>query len=116
MAPPREFPPRPDDRFVRRAVMTGNVDGAPVDRSEVAVALMRELHAAVGQASERFDDLMSEVTERSALVGRDISLHLADGTPLTGRARGCGEDGELLLETADGTRAIANADRVRLCP
>jgi BirA family biotin operon repressor/biotin-[acetyl-CoA-carboxylase] ligase len=88
--------------------------GADVDRDALVVRLLSELHSAVSQAGEAFPVLMAEISERSLLVGEDVTLE-ASGEHLIGRVSGFGAEGELLLDLPDGsTRELNSADRVRL--
>ncbi len=88
--------------------------GTDVAREPLAVALLTELHRAVGEAAGGFPGLRGEAWRRSALRDRDLSLTLPGGRRVTGRALGLGEEGELRIATPSGEELkLHSAEQVR---
>ncbi len=76
---------------------------APTALARVVPPLVRALQAF---ALHGFAPLRSQFTERDLLLQREVNL--SDGQ--TGLARGVGPDGALLVQTADGLRAVTSSD------
>lgn len=87
---------------------------AEIAREPLAVKLLAALYRAFARSVHDFPQLLAEIGQRSLLLGRDISLTLPDGEPLTGRATGFGPEGELQLQPPDSPpRSISSATQVR---
>jgi BirA family biotin operon repressor/biotin-[acetyl-CoA-carboxylase] ligase len=76
---------------------------APTALARVVPPLVRALQAF---ALHGFAPVRSQFTERDLLLQREVNL--SDGQ--TGLARGVGPDGALLVQTADGLRAVTSSD------
>lgn len=87
--------------------------GNDTPRAEVLAGIVGRFAARRTGIGLGFPDLMEGVRERCVLHGRRISLQTAQG-PLEGTAAGISDSGELLLRTQEGTRALIQADEVRI--
>lgn len=76
---------------------------APTALGRIVPPLVRALQAF---ARHGFAPVRSQFTERDLLLQREVNL--SDGQ--TGLARGVGSDGALLVQTADGLRAVTSSD------
>ena len=89
--------------------------GGVVDRTALAIALLRTYE-------RRFDDLLArpiqiihEWARRSAIAGRMLRVHDANGERLhEGTARGLSDDGGLMLDTTDGPVTVRLGDVMAL--
>ena len=76
--------------------------GRSVPRSELAVAILRELdHDYARVASGQFAALANEWEEHGTTIGHEVIIRTGD-RQIRGRAESLGEDGELLLRTEHG--------------
>lgn len=84
-----------------------------LDRHEIALALLSELHHQLPRLDDGFAEALHEVRARSLLLGRQIrALH--QGVEVFGRAVDLDEEGRLRLERADGgTLLLDSAENVR---
>ncbi|MGB2568244.1 biotin--[acetyl-CoA-carboxylase] ligase [Micromonospora citrea] len=94
---------------------------AATDRDPLLRALLRSLaewydrwRAAGGDPVT--SGLRDAYLNSCATVGRQVRVLLPDGGELTGRAVGVDADGQLVVETADGRRALAAGDVLHLRP
>ncbi len=93
------------------AAWLSDAAGAPVDRTTLTIALV---HA----YEERYDDLLARPVEvirewarRSAVAGRRLRVHSANGALLhEGTARSIADDGALLMDTQDGPVTVRLGD------
>jgi len=76
---------------------------APTALGRIVPPLVRALQAF---ARHGFAPVRSQFSERDLLLQREVNL--SDGQ--TGLARGVGPDGALLVQTADGLRAVTSSD------
>ena len=103
------FPPPVADIATSLKLESGN----ETPRPEVLAAIVRHFALRRTQIGPGFGDLLDGVRERCVLHGRRISLITAQGS-MEGVAAGISDCGELLLRTAEGTRALIQADEVRI--
>jgi len=79
--------------------------GMAIAKGDLILALWRVLHR------ERSDDEILEAhRRRSATLGRRVSIEMAAGRSIEGVAADIDLDGRLVVETADGTCAIASGE------
>ena len=101
---------------VRDAVMQAVTDIASIfgqvpQRNRLLAAMLNELARALMQfAGQGFAPLRQEWMARHAHQGKLVTLSLADGKTLAGRAAGVAEDGALLLETARGVERFVSGE------
>lgn len=91
-----------------RACSVFSATGISVDRATLLTSIMQRFH----QVAQRITDPLqaSELASyqaRDVLRGHEVVCDL-QGERMTGVARGLGEDGALLIEQADGVRAVYN--------
>jgi len=85
--------------------------GAAPDRSVALARLLTELHSTLDTFAESgFTPLRDEWQRRHAHQHRRVTLLLPSGAGVSGRARGVGEDGALLLETRSGIQRYHSGD------
>lgn len=85
------------------------------DRNRLLAAVLRELARALRQfAQEGFAAFGDEWERYHIHQDQPIQLRLADGSVVTGIARGVSEGGELRLETAQGMRQFNSGEAGRL--
>jgi BirA family biotin operon repressor/biotin-[acetyl-CoA-carboxylase] ligase len=109
---PDEFPPDLDHTITSlRALNRGN----PVDRNQLAGAILAELTALYARSANDFPQILEEVASRSLLLGRRIRFS-QQGRWREGKLIGFGENGEMQIELADSPRAetIPAAETIRL--
>jgi BirA family transcriptional regulator, biotin operon repressor / biotin---[acetyl-CoA-carboxylase] ligase len=80
-------------------------EGHDVDRLALLARLCGELTRIAVSAVERRLAL-AEWRDRSSTLGHEVEVRSPLGTPVRGIARSVGEDGALVVETAEGTRRI----------
>ncbi|HYR05543.1 MAG TPA: biotin--[acetyl-CoA-carboxylase] ligase, partial [Gallionella sp.] len=81
------------------------------DRNRLLAAVLRELADALWQfAQEGFAVFSGEWEKYHIHQDQPVQLRMADGTVMTGVARGVSESGELLLETAQGVRQFNSGE------
>ena len=88
------------------------IEGAVVAREELIAAVTHHVAARVTSLGEWAPDYR----RRSATLGRDVRIQIADGGEVTGRCVDVRGDGALLLETFDGARAVTVGDVHHLRP
>ena len=85
------------------------------DRDPLLRAVLRSLGALVADWEDG-RDLRADYEAACDTVGREVRAQLPDGTALTGTATGVDGSGRLLLDTADGARAVSAGDVTRVRP
>ncbi len=84
-----------------------------LDRNLLASRLLQSLHTEFQRIGDDYTTAISEVRERSWLLGRQIRAQAPHGE-VFGRVLDLNEEGHLILEFADGsTHALTSADEVR---
>lgn len=84
-----------------------------IDRNTLASRLLGTLHAEFQRIDNDFTAAVTEVRERSWLLGRQIRARAPQGE-LFGRVLDLNEEGHLILEFPDGsTHTLTSADEVR---
>ena len=85
------------------------------DRDPVLRAVLRTLGSRYAEWSAGAD-LTAAYEDVCDTVGRAVRVQLPDGSALVGTATGLDPGGRLLLETADGGRAVSAGDVTRVRP
>lgn len=81
------------------------------ERNRLLALLLRELAAVLREFGQGgFTPFRGEWEERHFYRDKAVRLCLADGTAVEGIARGAGDGGELLLETAQGMRSFNSGE------
>lgn len=80
-------------------------EGHDVDRLALLARLCGDLTRIAASAEERRLAL-AEWRERSSTLGHEVEVRSPVGTPVRGVARSVGDDGALMVETAEGTQRI----------
>jgi BirA family biotin operon repressor/biotin-[acetyl-CoA-carboxylase] ligase len=84
--------------------------GREFDRAGLLAGLLLELESSLPLLEERnHPSLIGRWSDRSAMLGREIEID-QDGRVTRGIARAIGEDGQLILETREGTHRIIAGD------
>lgn len=90
------------------------------DRSVVARAVLRALDSMVSRwedaAGDPSDGLRAAYTAACSTIGRAVTVSLPDGARLEGDAIGIDESGRLVVDTADGQRALGAGDVLHTRP
>ena len=95
---PADFPPE----LRRMATSLRQELGSPVDRAELAAALVRELDADYQRISEgQFAALAGEWADQCVTLGKTVRIQIGDRV-VQGRAESLDEDGALLVRTEHG--------------
>lgn len=92
-----EFPPE----LRERAGSLAQFHGSPVDRSDLAAAILRELDTLYRVACQDFAAILREANERSHLNGRYVAVDVG-GKQVKGIAEGLDKRGGLLLRMETG--------------
>jgi len=88
--------------------------GRLLDRTVLAIALLRRLEQALDSWDEGFENMIAEVRRRSVLLGRRIRARLGDES-VEGTAQDLGREGGLILRRDDGSiLELTSAEDVRL--
>jgi BirA family transcriptional regulator, biotin operon repressor / biotin---[acetyl-CoA-carboxylase] ligase len=104
-------PPVVPDELVGVAAWLSDLAGGAVDRTALAVTLLQTYERRFDDLLARPVDVIREWARRSAIAGRRLRVHDAQGGVLhEGTARGLSDDGALLLETKDGPVAVRLGD------
>jgi len=90
------------------------LEGADIDRLALLARVDRELARIVSAPGERRAAL-AEWRARASMLGREVEVRSAGGTPVRGVARELADDGALVLRTASGDQRIF-AGEVSLLP
>ena len=103
---PEDLPNEIKSRASSIAIALGPRGEAPA-RAELLCAFLREMEEVYGwlESANAPERVIAEATERSAVLGREVVVQLADGTEVTGTAERLQADGA--LELSDGTERIA---------
>ncbi|MCE9519885.1 MAG: biotin--[acetyl-CoA-carboxylase] ligase [Verrucomicrobia bacterium] len=89
-------------------------DGQMLDRTVLAIALLRELEQALQFWDTDFENVITEVKQRSVLLGKRIRARIGDEF-VEGTAHDLGREGELILRRDDGSMMeLTSAANVRL--
>lgn len=84
-----------------------------LDRQQLALELLRQLHAQLQRLDHGYHEAVAEVRERSWLLGRQIRATV-EGRELFGRAMDLNSEGHLILAMPDGTlTTLSSAEGVR---
>lgn len=87
--------------------------GSEVDRTALAVALLKALDQQAKRLDQGFSQAVDEVQERSWLLGRTLTAQV-DGGEVLGVATGLDREGHLILRTAQGgVITLSSAEQVR---
>jgi BirA family biotin operon repressor/biotin-[acetyl-CoA-carboxylase] ligase len=87
------------------------VCAAPPGRNALLAAILGELHGVLGTfAREGFKPFAREWERHHAHQGRRVVVSRADGSALTGTARGVADDGALLVENGGRTQRVVSGD------
>jgi BirA family biotin operon repressor/biotin-[acetyl-CoA-carboxylase] ligase len=87
--------------------------GRDVDRSVLAIALLKALDQQVKRVEQGFPNAVEEVRQRSWLMGKPLAAKV-DGRELRGVATGLNAEGHLLIRDEQGAVvALSSAEQVR---
>ncbi|MGH9593598.1 MAG: biotin--[acetyl-CoA-carboxylase] ligase, partial [Bryobacteraceae bacterium] len=76
--------------------------GQPVDRSELAVTILREIDRDYDRIRQgQFESVAAQWRERCTTIGRDVAIRVGDRV-IRGRAESLDADGALLLRSQHG--------------
>jgi BirA family biotin operon repressor/biotin-[acetyl-CoA-carboxylase] ligase len=106
---PGDFPEELQDK----AGAVRDATGYPLDRSALAVAILRELNAQWPAVCDNFDGLLAEAKRRSILLGRWVKVRSGE-TVMEGIAETLDDQGHLLLRQSDGEISRLSAGEVTL--
>lgn len=88
--------------------------GQPLDRTALAITLLRGLEHTLSSWEEGFNTALAEVKKRSVLLGKRIRARLGDQS-VEGIVHDLGREGGLILRRGDGSLLeLASAENVRL--
>lgn len=100
----------PDPEVAQRATTVERVVGSSVERWELVRKILAELDHRLNQTARAgIGPQMEQYRQRCLTLGRRVRLVTSTGE-LEGTATGVGDDGALLVETADGLRSVHAAD------
>jgi BirA family biotin operon repressor/biotin-[acetyl-CoA-carboxylase] ligase len=103
------------DRIDQPAAALDEICRDMPDRNRLLAAVLRELAGALRQfAQEGFAAFGGEWERHHIHQDLPVRLRMADGSVVSGIARGVGEGGELRLETAQGMRQFNSGETERL--
>lgn len=106
-----DFPPGLSATSLLRALASPLLH--EIDRNALGCRLLGALHAEFSRIDDDFSAAVSEVRERSWLIGRQICCRTPQGE-MYGRVLDLNEEGHLLLESANGsTHVLTSAEEVR---
>ncbi|HEY2573631.1 MAG TPA: biotin--[acetyl-CoA-carboxylase] ligase [Verrucomicrobiaceae bacterium] len=106
-----EFPPEIAELATSLRLESG---GKLLDRTALAIALLRALQQALDSWDAGFDRIIAEVTRRSFLLGQRMRARAGSGM-IEGVAHGLGGEGGLIVRRDDGTLLeLTSAEEVRL--
>lgn len=93
------------------AAWLSDAAGTPINRTKLAIELLRTYDRRLDDLIAKPSDVIREWSRRSAISGRTLRVHDANGDLLhEGIARGLADDGGLLLETKDGPVTVRLGD------
>jgi BirA family transcriptional regulator, biotin operon repressor / biotin---[acetyl-CoA-carboxylase] ligase len=106
-----DFPPELSATSLLRALSSPVLH--EIDRNALGSRLLHALHAEFSRIDDDYPAAISEVRERSWLMGRQIRARTPQGE-IFGRVLDLNEEGHLLLESSDGsTHTLTSAEEVR---
>lgn len=109
----REFPPELAGTATSLLLSLPQSPVIEFDRNDLAASLLRHLHEQMGRLEDGFLEAVSEVRERSWLLGRQIRATV-DGAEIYGRAVDLDLEGHLRLALPDGSlRTLSSAESIR---
>ena len=88
--------------------------GEPVDRVRLLGAVLAAFEARYRQLPGGAEALVRNASDRSDVLGREVTVALATDEKVSGRALRLSALGELELETDDGTRVLSAGEIARL--
>jgi len=83
----------------------------PFDLTTTLLIVLKSLEPRLAQAAATSSELLSDLRQRCALTGRDVTVAAGAGS-LTGRCRGIADDGALLLDTPAGEQLRVHSGAV----
>jgi BirA family biotin operon repressor/biotin-[acetyl-CoA-carboxylase] ligase len=83
-------------------------------RLAVLVELLALLERAHSDVSERPDDLLARASDRSEVLGRDVTIRFSDGRVIEGRAVGLLPTGALEISSGGSTTSVDGGEIERL--
>jgi len=106
-----DFPPELSATSLLQRLQPASI--REIDRNSLAHRLLTALHAEFQGLEDGFSAALSEVRERSWLIGRQIRARAPQGE-VFGRVLDLNEEGHLVLEFPDGSsHTLTSADEVR---
>ncbi len=109
----REFPADLADTATSLIRSLPHSPVAGLDRNSLGARLLSHLHEQLGRLEHGFQEAVSQVRERSWLLGRQIRATV-EGTEIYGRAVDLDQEGHLRLFLPDGSlRTLSSAESVR---
>ena len=83
-------------------------------RLDVLIELLARLERAHSDISELPDDLLARASDRSEVLGRDVTIRFSDGRVIKGRAVRLLPTGALEISSGDSTRSVDGGEIERL--
>ena len=109
----REFPPELASSATSLLMGLQRPLVRELDRQQLALVLLRQLHAQFQRLDHGYHEAVAEVRERSWLMGRQIRATV-EGRDIFGRAMDLNSEGHLILAMPDGTlTTLSSAEGVR---
>lgn len=109
----RDFPPDLSDTATSLLSAVQPMPQLHLDRDSLGRAILQQLHHQISRIEEGFHEAISEVRERSWLLGRQIRATV-DGREIFGRALDLDQEGHLILALPDGSiTPLSSAESVR---
>lgn len=103
------------------SLVLSGADPARCDRDALLAAVLRSFGAAIGRWQAAAGDidasgLRADYLRRCVTVGSAVTVHLPDGTAVTGRAVDVATDGSIVIDDGRATRHYAAGDVQHLRP
>ncbi len=109
----RDFPPDLSDTATSLLSAVQPLPQLLLERESLARAILQQLHRQLSRIEEGFHEAISEVRERSWLLGRQIRATV-DGREIFGRALDLDQEGHLIMALPDGSiTPLSSAESVR---
>lgn len=89
--------------------------GEPVDRTDLLGQVLGSIHGLLGLLDET-ESLRAAYADVCSTVGREVDVHLPDGTIQRGEALDIAAGGSLVVSTGDGTLTVGAGDVVHVRP
>jgi BirA family transcriptional regulator, biotin operon repressor / biotin---[acetyl-CoA-carboxylase] ligase len=106
-----QFPP--DLRSTATSLMQEQDDHQARDRNALVISLLKQLDQQLQRIEVGFDQIITQVRQRSWLLGRDITA-VANGNEISGKAVDVNEEGHLVITQATGEFVtLSSAEQVR---